>query len=155
MSSPSSPPCVTEFPRRHALGAALAVALVRPAPAQPERLAAVIRAHTGGADVQRGKVAIDISPLVENGNAVPVTIAVVSPLDETHFVRSIALFNEKNPQPDVFIAELGPRAGRAVVSTRIRLATSQKLVALALLSDGSWWSDEALVVVTLAACVEG
>jgi len=155
MSLPSSLPCVTEISRRHAMAAALAVALVRPAGAQPERLAAVILAHTGGAAITPGRVTLDISPLVENGNAVPVTIAVDSPVDETSFVRSIALFNERNPQPDVFIAELGPRAGRAVVSTRIRLATSQKLVALAQLSDGSWWSDEALVVVTLAACVEG
>lgn len=155
MSSPSSSVCVTEFSRRGALGATLAAALVRPASAQPERLAAVIRAHTGGAAVTPGRVSLDIPPLVENGNAVPVTVAVDAPVTETNFVRSIALFNEHNPQPDVFVAALGPRAGRAVVSTRIRLATSQRLVALAQLSDGSWWSDEATVVVTLAACVEG
>jgi sulfur-oxidizing protein SoxY len=155
MSSRSSLACVTELSRRHAVGAALAIALVRPARAQPGRLAAVIRAHTGGASITQGRVAIDISPLVENGNAVPVTVTVDAPMDETRFVRAIALFNERNPQADVFVARLGPRAGRAVVSTRIRLATSQKLVALAEMSDGSWWSDEANVVVTLAACVEG
>lgn len=155
MSSPSSRPCVTEMKRRGAVAGLLAISLVRPAGAQPERLAAIIRDHTGGPAITPGKVALDIAPLVENGNAVPVAIAVDVPIDDASYVRQIALFNERNPQADVFVAELGPRAGRAQVATRIRLATSQKLVALAQLSDGTWWSDEVSVVVTLAACVEG
>jgi len=70
-------------------------------------------------------------------------------------VRSIAVFNERNPQPNVVTVLFGPRAGRAGLSTRIRLSTSQRLVAVAEMSDGSFWSDSAQVVVTLAACVEG
>ena len=69
-------------------------------------------------------------------------------------VRRIALFNDKNPQPDVAVFHLGPRAGRAQVATRIRLATSQTIAAVAELSDGSFWSAEADVIVTLAACIE-
>ena len=69
-------------------------------------------------------------------------------------VRRIAVFNERNPQRDVVVFTLGPRAGRARVATRIRLATSQKLVAVAQLSDGSWWQHGVDVIVTLAACVE-
>ena len=70
------------------------------------------------------------------------------------FVRSIHVFNEKNPQPNIGNFYLGPNSGRAQVSTRIRLADSQKVVAIARLSDGSFWSASVEVVVTLAACTE-
>jgi sulfur-oxidizing protein SoxY len=69
-------------------------------------------------------------------------------------VRTIAVFNERNPQREVLQATLGPRAGKAQVATRIRLATSQKLVALARMSDGTIWSQQVDVLVTLAACLE-
>ena len=69
-------------------------------------------------------------------------------------VKAIVVFNERNPQRDVVLFTLGPRAGRAKVSTRIRLATSQKLVAVAQLSDGTFWQRSVDVIVTLAACVE-
>jgi sulfur-oxidizing protein SoxY len=69
-------------------------------------------------------------------------------------VRSIHIFNEKNPQPNIGNFYLGPHSGRAQVSTRIRLADSQKIVAIARLSDGSFWSTSVEVVVTLAACTE-
>jgi sulfur-oxidizing protein SoxY len=70
-------------------------------------------------------------------------------------VSAIAVFNERNPQRDVGTFTLGPRAGKAAVSTRIRLATSQKLVAIARMSNGTFWSHTVDVVVTLAACIEG
>jgi sulfur-oxidizing protein SoxY len=70
------------------------------------------------------------------------------------YVKSIHVFNEKNPQPNLGNFFLGPRAGRAQVSTRVRLADSQKIIAIAHLSDGSYWSTTAEVVVTLAACTE-
>lgn len=113
-----------------------------------------IRSFTGGAQVLDGRVKFQISPLVENGNAVPVTVEVDSPMTAENHVRRIALLNEKNPQADVAIFHLGPRAGRAKVATRIRLATSQTVVALAETSDGAFWSSKANVVVTLAACIE-
>ena len=136
--------------------AAAAVALVhtRPAQADAAELAAAIRAFAGDAPVRVGRVRLDVAPLVENGNTVPVTVSVDSPLTAADHVRSIALFNERNPQREVAVFTLGPRAGRAVVSARIRLATSQQLVAVAKLSDGSCWSHTVDVVVTLAACVE-
>lgn len=139
-----------------ATGAGLVAAvLVRPAAATPEELAAAIRAYTGGAPVRAGRVKLDIAPLVDNGNAVPVTLSVDSPMTTGDHVKVLALFNERNPQRDVARFTLGPRAGRAQVATRIRLATTQKLVALAHLSDGTWWSHTVEVIVTLAACLEG
>lgn len=139
-----------------AAGAGLgAWVLVRPASAASDELAAAIQAYTGGAVVRNGRVKLDIAALVDNGNTVPVTIGVDSPMTAADHVTAIALFNERNPQRDVIRFTLGPRAGRASVATRIRLATTQKLVAVARLSDGSYWSHTVDVIVTIAACIEG
>jgi sulfur-oxidizing protein SoxY len=152
----------TEATRRQFLAGTAGMAMVivvpivsaDPAQATPEMMAAAIREVTGGAVIHAGKVKLDVPPLVENGNTVPVTISVTSPMTEADHVKSIHVFNEKNPQPNVGNFFLGVRAGRAVVSTRIRLADTQKIVAIAKLSDGSFWSTSADVVVTLAACTE-
>ena len=116
-------------------------------------LALAIKQYVGEATVRVGKVKLEVAELVENGNTVPVSVAVESPMTAGDHVKSISLFNERNPQRDVARFTLGPRSGRAVVATRIRLATSQKLVAIAQLSDGSYWSHSTDVIVTLAACV--
>jgi sulfur-oxidizing protein SoxY len=143
--------------RRTALwiGAAAAILTVRPAFATPEERDAAVRAFAGDAEIKPGRVKLDLPPLVENGNAAPLTVVVDSPMTEADFVRRIAIFNERNPQPNVLTMQLGLRAGRAAVSTRIRLATSQRILAIAEMGDGSYWQDSADVIVTLAACVEG
>jgi len=128
--------------------------LVRPARATRFEMQSAIADYASGAPVKPGKVMFDIPPLVENGNGVPITVSVDSPMTAADHVTGIAVFNERNPQRDVVRFTLGPRAGRAVVSTRIRLATSQQLVAVARLSDGTFWSQGVDVLVTLAACLE-
>jgi sulfur-oxidizing protein SoxY len=133
---------------------AVPIVTVRPAEATPASLVSAIRTVTGGAVVKAGKVKLDVPPLVENGNTVPLTVSVASPMAPEDHVRSVHIFNEKNPQPNIGNFHLGPNAGRAQVSTRIRLADSQKIVAIARLSDGSFWSVSVDVVVTLAACTE-
>jgi sulfur-oxidizing protein SoxY len=143
--------------RRDVIAAAAGLAgsvWVRTAAANADELAAMIRNFAAGAAVREGRVEFEIAPLVENGNAVPVTVRVQSPMSEADHVKAIAIFNESNPQRDVANFFLGPRAGRATVSTRIRLATSQQLVAVAKMSDGSCWTKSVDVLVTLAACVE-
>lgn len=136
-------------------GVALAPALtVRPARATPASMAAAIRQIAGEAAIRPGKVKLDVPPLVENGNTVSLTVSVQSPMTPADHVKSIHIFNEKNPQPNVANFHFGSRAGRAQASTRIRLADTQTVVAIAQLSDGSFWSGKADVVVTLAACVE-
>jgi sulfur-oxidizing protein SoxY len=133
----------------------LSVAAVRPArAATPEGLEAAIREFVGEGPLRQGRVKLDIPPLVENGNSVTLTVAVESPMTAADHVKRIAVFNEKNPQPNVAVFRLSPRSGKAQVQTRIRLATSQKLVAVAQMSDGSFWQDSADVIVTLAACLE-
>jgi sulfur-oxidizing protein SoxY len=152
----------TDSTRRQFLGlaggatvlGAVPIVTLRPAEATPAMLASAIRNVTGGAAVKTGKIKLDVPRLVENGNTVPMTVSVASPMAPEDFVRSIHVFNEKNPQPNVGNFYFGPNAGRAQVSTRIRLADSQKVVAIARLSDGSFWSTSVDVVVTLAACTE-
>jgi sulfur-oxidizing protein SoxY len=138
-----------------AAGVGLASAVrVRPAQATPEAMREAIRKVVGGAPVKPGRVKLDLPPLVENGNTVPLGVSVESPMTQADHVKAIHVFTEKNPQPDVVGFRLGPRAGRASVSTRIRLADTQTVIAIAELSDGSFWSASAAVVVTLAACLE-
>jgi sulfur-oxidizing protein SoxY len=126
-----------------------------PADATPASMQAAIRNVTGEAKLNKGRVKIDVPALIENGNAVPLTVSCESPMTQEDHVKAIHVFTEKNPQPNVIGVHLGPRAGRANVSTRIRLADTQKIVAVAQMSDGSFWSDEVEVIVTLAACLEG
>ena len=113
-----------------------------------------IRKIIGEGTLQQGRVKLDVPPLVENGNTVPLTVAVESPMTATDHVKAVHIVNEKNPRPQVISVTLGPRAGRATVSTRIKLADSQQVVAVAEMSDGSFWSASAEVIVTIAACVE-
>ena len=136
------------------LAGAIPIVTVRPAEATPAMLAAAIRNVVGEAPVHTGKVKLDIPPLVENGNTVPMTVSVSSPMTESDHVKSIHIFNEKNPQPNIGNFYFNVFAGRAQISTRIRLADSQKVVAIARLSDDTFWSASADVIVTLAACTE-
>jgi sulfur-oxidizing protein SoxY len=133
---------------------ALALLSVRPAQSTQEMMQDAIRAAIGEATVQKGKVKLDLPPLVENGNSVPCTVTVESPMTAANYVKAIHVFNEKNPQPNVISVKLGPRAGQAKFSTRIRLADTQNITAIAEMSDGTCWSDDIAVIVTLAACVE-
>ena len=130
------------------------IVTLRPAEATPAMLAAAIRVVAGEAVVRTGKVKLEVPPLVENGNTVPMTVSVSSPMTTEDHVKSIHVFNEKNPQPYIATFHLGPRAGRASVATRVRLADTQKVVAIAEMSDGSFWSDSISLIVTLAACLE-
>ncbi|GGE60787.1 SoxY-related AACIE arm protein [Massilia psychrophila] len=143
--------------RRKALAGlgALLLVPVGPACATPEKMAAAIDAFTGAATPRRGGITLEVASLVDNGNTVPITVRVDSPMTAIDHVAAIAVFNERNPETGVAVFTLGARAGKAEVSTRIRMATSQKLVAVARMSDGSFRIHSADVVVALAACIEG
>jgi len=141
-----------------AAGTVLTVAL-RPAEAAPlprtETTESAIRRFAGSNAIRQGRVTLDLPPLVENGNTVPLGVNVESPMTPADHVRRIGVFNERNPQPNVVTVHLRPEAGRAQVSTRIRLADSQRITAIAEMSDGTYWSASADAIVTLAACLEG
>lgn len=136
-------------------GVALCVVSPRFAAAASEDLQAAVRDFTGGETPRQGRVHLDIAPLVENGNTVPLGVSADSAMTQADHVSAIAIFNERNPQRDVAVFHLTPRSGRASVSTRIRLANSQTLVAVARMSDGSYWATSVYVIVTLAGCIDG
>jgi sulfur-oxidizing protein SoxY len=122
--------------------------------ATPAEATQAIKRILGNAQPRMGRVSLEIAPLVENGNLVPMSVSVDSPMTPTDFVKAIHIIAEGNPLPNVVSFYFGARAGRAQVSTRIRLQTSQRLWAISEMSDGSFWQGSAEVLVTLAACTE-
>ena len=137
-----------------AVGGLLPSLMVRSARATPAALKAAIAEVIGDAQLNVGRVKLEIPPLVENGNTVACAVKVESPMSATDYVKAIHVFNEKNPQPNVVSAKLGARAGRAAIATRIRLTDTQTVTAIAEMSDGSFWSHSVDVVITLGACLE-
>ena len=113
-----------------------------------------VLAVTRGAAIRSGRVRLELPILAENGNSVPLRVRVDSPMSGADFVKVIHLFSEKNPVRNMASFYLGARAGRAEVVSRVRLAGSQKIVAVAELSDGSFWAGSAGIVVTLSACID-
>ena len=122
--------------------------------AQTDPFASLSLQVTGGAPVRRGRVAVDTPRLADNGHSVSLKVSVESPMTAVDYVRTITLLSERNPRPVIATFHLGPKAGRAEVSTRVRLNGTQRVLAIAQLSDGSHWSGEAEVVVTESACLD-
>lgn len=122
--------------------------------AQVDPLDPLVWVVTNGAQVKQGKVTVELPQLADNGNSVPIRITVDSPMTEADHVKSIHLYSEKNPVRNMANFYLGPRAGKAEINSRVRLAGSQKVTAVAKLSDGSFWYDTASIVVTLSACLD-
>jgi sulfur-oxidizing protein SoxY len=140
--------------RRAFLADAGAALIVRPARATPDTMKSAIRQIVGATAVKPGKIKLDLPPLVENGNSVTMTVTVDSPMTANDHVKAIHVVTEKNPQPNVISAMFGPRAGKAELQTRIRLADTQTVVGICELSDGSFWSDSVNIIITLGACLE-
>lgn len=145
--------------RRQIAGGMAAIALVPLTPgsraAAGDQLSKALETVTGGARVTEGRVNLEISSLAENGFSVPLTVSVDSPMSAEDHVRTIHILSEKNPVAEVVTFNLSPRMGRAKVSTSIRMADTQSVMAVAEMSDGSYWSGESHVIVTLSACIDG
>ena len=126
----------------------------RAARAQADPFAALLKQVTGGATVRQGRVTVDTPRLADNGHSVPLTVSVESPMTAADHVRSITLLSERNPRPLMATFHLGPKAGRAEVTTRVRLNGTQRVLAVAHVSDGTYWSGIAAVEVTESACLD-
>lgn len=124
------------------------------AAAKPDEVAALVQAITGGAAPRRGRVRLDVPELVENGNAVGMTVALGEDVPPGAVLTDIHVFADGNPRPGVAHFRFGPLAGVPKVATRIRLATSQTVTAVAVFADGSCWQDTVSVLVTLSACLD-
>ncbi|MEX0961126.1 MAG: thiosulfate oxidation carrier protein SoxY [Burkholderiales bacterium] len=135
-----------------ALAAGACLVIVRPATAESEELAPVLRELFGDRRIEQGKVTLDLPRLAESGNVVPVTVSVDSPMTPQDYVKRIHLFAGENPQPRIFDVELGPHNGVAKLSSRVRISTSQRVMAVAVLNDDTLWSAEVDVEVTVTGC---
>ncbi|MBU3605172.1 SoxY-related AACIE arm protein [Polynucleobacter sp. MWH-Creno-3A4] len=133
------------------LGACLSPAIIF---AKKEDAAAAIQKITGGAKVENQRVTLVIPPLVENGNLVVLKVSVESPMTANDYVKAIHVIAEGNPLPNIFTAYLTPRSGTATITTRVRLADSQRVWAIAQMSNGSFYQGYAETLVTLSACTE-
>ena len=133
--------------RREFIVAGAAFASLPEARASDEAMSDAIRSWAGR-DPAPGVLKIEMAELVENGNAVPVRVVAEEP------VSGLALFTPLNPEPEVVHVAFGPAVARPAFSTRMRLARSQRIVAVARAADGRCWQASLDVIVTLAACVE-
>jgi sulfur-oxidizing protein SoxY len=122
--------------------------------AKKEEADEAIKKITGGAAIREGKVTLVIPPLVENGNLVVLKVSVDSPMTANDYVKTIHVIAEGNPLPNIFTVYLSPRSGTANITTRVRLADSQKVWAIAQMNNGSFWQGSAETLVTLSACTE-
>jgi sulfur-oxidizing protein SoxY len=148
-----------DISRRAVLAGAVSILLVPIAAgsalATPESMAeAMDEALGNGAAAKAGRIKLEMPELAENGNSVPLRITVDSPMTAADHVKSVFVFSERNPVSNVVRFHLGPRSGVARVQTSIRLAATQRITAVARMSDGSLWSGSAEVIVTQAACLD-
>ena len=120
---------------------------------KPEAMAAM-QQILGSSVVNDGRVKLIIPPLVESGNLVVLKVSVESPMSPGDYVKSVHIIAENNPLPNIFSAYFTPRSGTASVTTRVRLADSQRVWAIAQMSDGTYWQTYADTLVTLSACTE-
>ena len=146
---------------RRQLLSAITAALILPAAGRenaraeiPAHLQTLINEVTGSTKPTVGRVKLTLPPLAESGNSVPLKLQVESPMTVDDYVKSIHVFSERNPRPVIARFHLGPQTGKAEINTRIRLAGTQQVVALAIMNNGSAWLGSAEVAVTAAACTD-
>jgi sulfur-oxidizing protein SoxY len=139
-----------------ALGAGTAalamVGEMRPAAATAQEAADTIAKFTGGKTAEKGKITIDLPEIAENGNTVPLTITVESPMTADDHVSDIIVVAEGNPRPGLATFHLSPLSGRAEAATRIRLAATQNIVVVAKTSKGQFFTEQKPVKVTIGGC---
>lgn len=142
--------------RRRFVVSAMGAVLVPwvPARATPSQVAALILQVSGGLPPRPGRVKLELPLLVENGNAVAMTVRLADNFTPAVPLTDIHVLAEANPLPQVAHFRFGPLAARPIVSTRIRLATSQTVHAVARFADGSCWIDSVELLVTLSACLD-
>lgn len=147
-----------QYTRRSVLalgtGAVAAIAGLRvvPAHADAEKTMAAIKEFAGGAEPGSGPLTLNSPEIAENGNTVPISVSVESPMTEDDYVESVALFAEGNPSPEVVTFNFTPMSGEASATTRMRLAKTQNVVAVAKTSKGEVFMAKNEVKVTIGGC---
>jgi sulfur-oxidizing protein SoxY len=125
---------------------------LRPAPAASGELPALLDERVGRAKPKEGRVVLTLPDVAEDGSSVPIEVSVESPMTEADHVKTIHIFADGNPQAEVVSFHFTPACGRAAASTRMRLAKTQNVIALAETSDGSLYRTSREVQVTIGGC---
>jgi sulfur-oxidizing protein SoxY len=157
MGEGGQPVGTREPSRRAAITGFGAVLIAAPggASATMEEMREAMRNALGGGEIREGRVHLDIPPIVENGNSVQLGIRIDSPMMAEDHVTAIHVLSPENPLPNVSRFRLGPRCGKAEINLSIRLATTQSIHVVAVMSDGSrWLGVTPEVEVTTAACFD-
>ncbi len=134
------------------LTAIFAGSFVAGANADAKGLAEAIKKAVGDGKLSEGKITLELPEIAENGSTVPISFSVESPMTDSDYVKTVHLFAEKNPVADVASIHFTPASGEAKAATRIRLAGTQNIVAVAEMSDGSLYTTKRLVKVTIGGC---
>jgi sulfur-oxidizing protein SoxY len=140
--------------RQFSLGAAAAISVPWHAYAQEQAQAweQAVRSILGDAKPTEAKLAFDMPEIAENGNTVPFSVRVDSPMTEKDYVKAIHVISTGNPQPGVATFRFTQQSGRAMVSSRMRLARTQDVIAIAELSDNKFLMSKRAVKVTIGGC---
>jgi len=134
-----------------ALAAAAMGATISPALAANDS-ADLIKKFTGGKAATEGKVKLDLPEIAENGNTVPMTVSVDSPMSEQSYVTEVLVVGDGNPNGGMATFHFSPLSGAAEANTRIRLAATQNITAVAKMNDGSFFTASKQVKVTIGGC---
>jgi sulfur-oxidizing protein SoxY len=137
-----------------AAGLVLATATLVPSGARADAAAvdAEIKKLAGDKAIKEGRITLEVPQIAENGNTVPISVSVDSPMTDQNYVKSVHLYAPGNPAPNVATFRFTPASGKALASTRMRLAKTQKVVAVAEMSDGSMYRTSAEIKVTIGGC---
>ena len=153
-AEPSRRACLRALALATPLGLASAAAQSQAQAARMLTLAEMTEPIVGSVPMRSQGIRLDLAQLADNGHVVPVRVVVDSPMTEADHVREIVLLSQRNPVTRIASFRLGPWSGRAEVATRIRLAGTQVVVALARLSTGEVRIAQAEVIVTESACLD-
>ena len=137
------------------VGAAVATAWMgspRPAFAAKNDAEELIRKFTAGKTATEGRVRLDLPEIAENGNTVPMTVSVESPMSEQSYVSDVLVVADANPRGGIATFHFSPASGIAEVNTRIRLAETQNVIAIARMNDGSVFTTSKQVKITIGGC---
>jgi len=148
---------MTSLSRRQVFGlgaaafATITWGATRPAHAANDS-ADLIKAFTGGKTPTEGKVKLDLPEIAENGNTVPMTVSVESPMTPQSYVAEVLVVGDGNPRAGMATFHFTPASGVAEANTRVRLATTQTITAIAKMNDGSFFVTAKQVKVTIGGC---
>jgi sulfur-oxidizing protein SoxY len=125
---------------------------ISPARAAKNDSEELIKKFTGGKPATEGRVRLDLPEIAENGNTVPMTVSVESPMTEQSYVSDVLIVSDGNPRGGIATFHFSPASGMAEVNTRVRLAETQHVIAVAKMNDGSFFMASKPVKVTIGGC---